>query len=143
MWNVLRKIIAHHNRDVNPKNFQHSSSFLGIENVCHGTPHMSSYGLIVQCHDACPRGFWCNNIGIPGQGGICCPLSISGLTRQLSSVQIHPGKCPQTLASLDTIGTGAPVCKLKCHSDADCRQKHKCCFDGCGTNCMEVSGSEN
>uniref|UniRef100_A0A1I8AEE0 Thyroglobulin type-1 domain-containing protein n=1 Tax=Steinernema glaseri TaxID=37863 RepID=A0A1I8AEE0_9BILA len=97
-----------------------------VLNFCAGQPYTSSNGLIAQCDSECPQGFWCNNVGIGGKG-ICCPAP---------EKMPRAGKCPRQAILLQDIAS----CKLDCRSDDDCQQGHKCCYDGCGTVCLQMEG---
>lgn len=101
---------------------------------------MPETGLINQCAGECPVGFWCHEFGLPGPGGICCPLSTKNTENKFSQMsdvitqisQQNPGKCPSKAIDTDRLH-----CIAKCRDDKDCdKSEEKCCFDGCGMSCV-------
>lgn len=90
-----------------------------VQNVCQGHPLVSSNGMVEDCTDSCSNeGYWCNNIGHPTAGGICCPEIISTNGQQIIQAknEIHLGKCPIVMISVEFLAT-SPSCKARCHSD--------------------------
>ncbi|CAI4227197.1 unnamed protein product [Auanema sp. JU1783] len=73
----------------------------------------------------CPANYWCHSFGL-SSGGICCPKPTHPINR---------GNCPSVQPLLDRFHE----CRLECRSDDDCSQRNKCCFDGCGTLCLDFS----
>ncbi|XP_015263335.1 PREDICTED: chelonianin-like [Gekko japonicus] len=57
-------------------------------------------------------------------------LSIWAGMPTATEAQVHPGRCPKP--------TGGGVCADMCKRDSDCRADEKCCFNGCGRNCMKA-----
>lgn len=99
---------------------------------------MPEIGLVTQCNEECPIGFWCRQIGIPGLGGLCCPLNSNSETSSKIGIGIaqisqqHLGKCPTRTIYSDEIN-----CSAECREDRDCGTKEKkCCFNGCSTSCV-------
>ena len=111
-----------------------------IQNVCRGHPYTDRHELIEQCIHSCPQGFWCNNIGLPGNGGVCCPEIITTEGQQIvqSLPSVHSGKCPTSPVSVKTL-TSPQSCHAQCYADTECHSYSKCCFDGCGTKCVQVT----
>ena len=75
-------------------------------------------------------------------GGVCCPeivTSASGDRVIQAGHNIHPGKCPKIIISVELLAS-QPSCKARCLTDDECRPSSKCCFDGCGTNCLHIAG---
>lgn len=58
--------------------------------------------------------------------GFCCPKP---------EVAIRPGTCPTTLPRAQ-----GNQCASTCKTDPDCPLGAKCCFDGCGFDCMRTNG---
>ncbi|KAI6206638.1 hypothetical protein M3Y94_00935300 [Aphelenchoides besseyi] len=102
-------------------------SSTGVPNICQGNPLSNDYSLIEQCNGTnCPHGFTCQSFGLPGSGGLCCPLGISSQGGVKPTV--HSGQCPTQQIRL----TSQLGCLIQCKADADCQQNEKCCFDSCG-----------
>ncbi|KAI6180854.1 hypothetical protein M3Y98_00765900 [Aphelenchoides besseyi] len=102
-----------------------------VPNICQGNPLSNDYSLIEQCNGTnCPHGFTCQSFGLPGSGGLCCPLGISSQGGVKPTV--HSGQCPTQQIRL----TSRLGCLIQCKADADCQQNEKCCFDSCGTSCI-------
>uniref|UniRef100_A0A7E4UXH3 WAP domain-containing protein n=1 Tax=Panagrellus redivivus TaxID=6233 RepID=A0A7E4UXH3_PANRE len=113
-----------------------------VSNICKGHPYINPNGFIEQCSHSCPQGYWCNNVGFPGHGGVCCPEVITTTNGQQviqSKHQNHPGKCEKKHISVEFLSS-APTCKSRCKEDSECRPHSKCCFDGCGTMCIQIVG---
>ncbi|KAI6229091.1 hypothetical protein M3Y99_01149400 [Aphelenchoides fujianensis] len=113
-----------------------------VPNVCKGNPSTNEDGLVEQCaadnSTGCPHGFDCQLFGLPGGGGLCCPLGISSLGGVRPTV--HSGSCPTKEIRLSAFSTDVP-CPIHCRADADCaNQDEKCCFNSCGTSCVSVGG---
>ncbi|CAG9538679.1 unnamed protein product [Cercopithifilaria johnstoni] len=75
----------------------------------------------------CPDDYWCNNIGIQSKG-LCCPLP----SKQLRT----NAKC----RSVEPFIEHSKPCDIHCRTDDECAANEKCCYDGCGTNCVQISG---
>ncbi|CAB3405792.1 unnamed protein product [Caenorhabditis bovis] len=94
-----------------------------------GGPYVSAVGNIESCSkdEECPSStHWCHSIGL-SSGGICCPSPVRAR---------HVGSCPVVPISLD-----AKMCRVSCRVDDDCRMHQKCCFDGCGSSCRDITTS--
>ncbi|TMS37456.1 hypothetical protein L596_004385 [Steinernema carpocapsae] len=98
----------------------------GVLNFCAGQPYTGNSGQVAQCDSECPQGYWCNNVGMQGKG-LCCPAP---------EKMPRAGRCPKKTVLLEQIDS----CKVDCRSDDDCQNGHKCCYDGCGTACLQTEG---
>ncbi|XP_013398726.1 papilin isoform X2 [Lingula anatina] len=82
-----------------------------------------------QCYDpcqnaVCPENFECKVERMECEVEPCQPLV--AICRQ----RIKPGACP-------AFGADHPSeCQQMCNVDLDCDGDHKCCFNGCGTQCV-------
>ncbi|KAI1726343.1 WAP-type (Whey acidic protein) 'four-disulfide core' domain-containing protein [Ditylenchus destructor] len=114
-----------------------------IANICQfGSPFVAAHRFVEQCHKECPVGFWCNKIGLPGAGGLCCPVNSKSHESELSSAialvsQQHRGECVK-----QNVDVNRKECRLRsspiCRLDSDCSSNEKCCFDGCDTSCVPI-----
>uniref|UniRef100_A0A914XIE0 Uncharacterized protein n=1 Tax=Plectus sambesii TaxID=2011161 RepID=A0A914XIE0_9BILA len=73
----------------------------------------------------CTTNFWCHLVGYNGFG-FCCPKPEGA---------IRPGTCPTTLPR-----SQSNQCSANCKTDPDCPLGAKCCFDGCGFDCVRTNG---
>ncbi|PIC34118.1 hypothetical protein B9Z55_013866 [Caenorhabditis nigoni] len=99
-----------------------------VLNLCPtGEPYISSIGNVESCtkDEECPSStHWCHRLGM-SSGGVCCP----------SPARVrHAGSCPTVPISLD-----ARMCRVSCKVDDDCNGHQKCCFDGCGAACRDIT----
>ncbi|CAD5219044.1 unnamed protein product [Bursaphelenchus okinawaensis] len=97
-----------------------------VPNVCSGKPEISIEGFVKSCNRECSSGYTCNNVGFPGQGGICCSERNQPVKRF--------GKCLKESVDLSPYSH----CHVECRSDDECKLNQKCCFTGCGLKCREV-----
>uniref|UniRef100_A0A0R3RUH4 Thyroglobulin type-1 domain-containing protein n=1 Tax=Elaeophora elaphi TaxID=1147741 RepID=A0A0R3RUH4_9BILA len=112
-----------------------SSSFQSILNVCpKGEPlTLPNVRRLVLCNARenrhCPLGYFCHQTGIPlsSSSSYCCagnevPLYVCPITFELRPI------IPKN-------------CKIRCRTHNDCLSG-KCCFNGCGTSCMDLQAEE-
>uniref|UniRef100_A0A158Q7V6 Thyroglobulin type-1 domain-containing protein n=1 Tax=Elaeophora elaphi TaxID=1147741 RepID=A0A158Q7V6_9BILA len=100
----------------------------GVPDVCltDGSPVVVPPVLCKNKQD-CPENYWCNNIGVQSKG-LCCPLS--------SKQQRAKAKCK----SVEPFIEYNKPCDIRCRTDDECAADRKCCYDGCGTTCVQTSG---
>lgn len=116
-----------------------------VSDTNNGTAIEHGSMVVEQCLDACPIGYWCNNIGLAGLGGICCPLkSYLSLTEIKEAKNL--AKCPQKDILLLSIRSPQnEFCALQCRTNKDCNSQYsksnRCCFNGCGTICVSTDGT--
>uniref|UniRef100_A0A915CUR1 WAP domain-containing protein n=1 Tax=Ditylenchus dipsaci TaxID=166011 RepID=A0A915CUR1_9BILA len=134
-----------------PKDLNCSAQPRCVQNFCqNGPPYSSPNGVVEQCNGQCPVGYWCNRVGLPGAGGVCCAVvsddsqdsSSSSVASAIAMIsQQHPGTCPHTQVDLNkkdcgVVSSSSGVSSATCKLDGQCRPSEKCCFDGCDTVCM-------
>ncbi|VDO25270.1 unnamed protein product, partial [Haemonchus placei] len=99
-----------------------------VLNLCpRGEPFISQVGVVETCNsnDQCPPRHWCHQVGFSSTG-LCCALPARA---------VHAGRCPPTAPLLHNL----TVCGFSCRSDGDCQNTEKCCYDGCGLHCKDLS----
>ncbi|KAL3982628.1 Thyroglobulin type-1 repeat family protein [Acanthocheilonema viteae] len=82
--------------------------------------------ILCKSKQNCPDDYWCNNIGIQSKG-LCCPLP----SKQLRI----DAKCK----SVEPFIEHKKPCDTHCRTDDECAIGTKCCYDGCGTTCVQIS----
>ncbi|VDK62800.1 unnamed protein product [Onchocerca ochengi] len=97
-----------------------------VPNVC-ATNNLSMVPPIL-CDNKqdCPNDYWCNNIGIQSKG-LCCPIPSKELHGEI--------KCK----SMEPFIENNKSCDIRCRGDDECVVGAKCCYDGCGTICVQIS----
>lgn len=76
--------------------------------------------------EPCPEHLMCCNTNC----GMQCVEPADDSSVWHSGIGIRPGNCPKP--------TPDGVCEEECTSDLACPENQKCCFNGCGFNCMRI-----